>query len=384
MVKRIINKIKRTVIPYVTFGKHEKFRSLGIDFNSYKNIIVMETTFGWDGIMMQRPQQVAISFDKDTLVLYHSSKDRYENAPHCNRIADNLYVLNLDVYRDELIEASDGCRNKIIIFYSTDPTPISVVEKYTSHGYKPIYEYVDDLSPELSSKRVYKKLLSKHDYVLKNKVPAVCTATKLLGNISGKTRTALITNGCDYGHFKAAEYSLPNDMNFGSKKKIVGYYGAIAEWMDYALLEKIAKTNKYEIVLLGISYDGSFERSGLAKYENIHFLGKKPYGTLPSYAAHFDVCMIPFVISDLTASTSPVKLFEYMAAEKPIVTTDLAECRKYESVMCASGHEEFILLLEKALSLSDDPEYKNKLKEEALKNTWASKCRDILDFASVD
>ena len=151
-----------------------------------------------------------------------------------------------------------------------------------------------------------------------------------------------------------------------------------------AVLEKIAKTDKYEIVLLGISYDGSFERSGLDKYENIHFLGKKAYDILPSYAAHFDVCMIPFVISDLTASTSPVKLFEYMAAEKPIVTTDLAECKKYKSVMCAKNHEDFIALLEEALFLSTDAEHKSKLKEEALANTWESKCKDILNFASAD
>jgi len=384
MFKRIINKIKRTVVPYVTFNKNEKFSSLGIDFTSYKNVIVLETTFGWEGIMMQRPQQIAASFGEDTLVFYHSAKDKYANAPHCNKITDNLYVLNLDVYRDSLIKTSAVCKNRYIIVYSTDPTPITTVEKYTANGYKPLYEYVDDLSPELSSPRVYKKLLAKYDYMLRNKVLTVCTATKLLGNISGKTKATLITNGCDYEHFKAAEYPLPADMSFSSQKPIIGYYGAVAEWMDYELLEKIAKTDKYEIVLLGISYDGSFERSGLDKYENIHFLGKKAYDILPSYAAHFDVCMIPFVISDLTASTSPVKLFEYMAAEKPIVTTDLAECKKYKSVMCAKNHDDFIALLEEALSLSTDAEHKSKLKEEALANTWESKCKDILNFASAD
>ncbi len=381
MIKRIFNKIKRMVVPYVTFNKSEKFNSLGINFSDFKNIVVLETTFGWDGIMMQRPQQVAISFEKDTLVFYHSSKDKYNNASHCNRISDNLYVLNLDVYRDCLLKASAKCKQKYIITYSTDPTPVSIIEKYISNGYKPLYEYVDDLSPELSSSRVYKKLLSKYDYMLRNKVPTVCTATKLLGNLSDKTNATLVTNGCDYEHFKAAEYPVPSDMNFTTGKTVVGYYGAIAEWMDYELLEKIAQTGEYEIVLLGISYDGSFEKSGLDKFKNIHFLGKKTYDTLPCYAAHFDVCMIPFVISDLTASTSPVKLFEYMAAEKPIVTTDLAECRKYASVMCAKSHEEFIQLLKRAIELSNDAEYKAKLKEDALSNTWQSKCRDILFFA---
>ncbi len=382
MIKRIINKAKRTVIPYITTDKKGKFSSLSINFSKFKRLIVLESTFGWDGIMMQRPQQIAASFDESTLVLYHSSKDKYETGLYCKKIRENLYVLNLDVYRNVLINNTADVKEKYLIVYSTDPTPISTVRKYTDNGYFPIYEYVDDLSPELCSKRVYKKLLLKHDYMLTNNVHTVCTATRLYNSVKDKTPAVLVTNGCDYDHFKAAPYAIPEDMDFKTGKPIVGYYGAVAEWMDYELLRKISKTEKYDIVLLGISYDGSFEQSGLDKLHNVHFLGKKSYDILPSYAANFDVCTIPFVCNDLTASTSPVKLFEYMAAEKPIVTTDLAECRKYRSVMCSKTHDEFIENLEKAVFLKNDENYKATLKQDALDNTWFSKCRDILNFVS--
>lgn len=381
MIKRITNKIKRTVTPYVIRDKKNKYNDIPIVFSDFKRIVVFETTFGWNGIMMQRPQQVASSFDKDTLVLYHSSKDKYENGACWKKVNDNLFIINLDVYRKYLLSDPNTPKDKILVIYSTDPTSIKIIEEYKNNGYGILYEYVDDLNPALSSRRVYVKLLEKYKYMMDNKVKTVCTATRLYNNVKEKTNAVLVTNGCDYGHFKASEYELPYDMDFKSGKHVIGYYGAVAEWMDYKLLEKIANTGDFDVVLLGVDYDGSFDQSGIGKSENIHFLGKKQYDVLPSYAAHFDVCIIPFVCNELTASTSPVKLFEYMAAEKPIITTDLAECRKYSSVMCAGDHDEFIEYLYKAIEIKDDPAYKALLRKEALENTWQSKCKDIIEFA---
>jgi hypothetical protein len=66
-----------------------------------------------------------------------------------------------------------------------------------------------------------------------------------------------------------------------------------------------------------------------------------------------------------------------MALGKPIVTTDMPECRKYESVMIARNHDEFINQLDEALLKRDDPVYLSLLKEEALANTWGVKAQAI-------
>ena len=89
---------------------------------------------------------------------------------------------------------------------------------------------------------------------------------------------------------------------------------------------------------------------------------------------------IPFLINDITRSTSPVKIFEYMAMHKPIVTTDMNECRKYDSVLIGRTHEEFIALLDKAMALHSDADYIAKLDNDARNNDWSMKAQAIIDI----
>lgn len=191
-------------------------------------------------------------------------------------------------------------------------------------------------------------------------------------------------NGVDYNHFHN-----DIDRNFKFEKKyseilkfgqpVVGYYGALAKWFDYDLIKYMAAKGKYQIVLFGIKYDDSYEKAGLDKLENVHFLGSRDYQVLQNYASKIDVLTIPFLINDITKATSPVKLFEYMALNKPIVTTDMDECRKYESVLIGRDHAEFIDKLDEAIKKKSDSSYMKLLDKEALENTWEEKAKLIIE-----
>ena len=137
---------------------------------------------------------------------------------------------------------------------------------------------------------------------------------------------------------------------------VIGYYGALAKWFDYDLLKKIDQENKYQVVLFGIKYDDSYDKSGADQWKNVHFCGSRPYEILQNYAARMDVLTIPFLINDITKATSPFKLFEYMALNK-----------------------EFLEQLDKAILLKTDETYKALLDKEALENTWEEKARTILE-----
>ena len=100
---------------------------------------------------------------------------------------------------------------------------------------------------------------------------------------------------------------------------------------------------------------------------------------MQNYAAKMDVLTIPFLINEITKATSPVKLFEYMALNKPIVTTDMDECRKYQSVLIGHDHKEFEAKLDEALGKRSDKAYIELLDREALENTWEEKAKAIIE-----
>ena len=83
----------------------------------------------------------------------------------------------------------------------------------------------------------------------------------------------------------------------------------------------------------------------------MHLLGKKDYPVLPTYLKAFDVAVIPFKINDLTTGVNPVKLYEYLAAGKPVVSSKLPEVLPFApAVKLASTPAEFVAQVEEALA----------------------------------
>lgn len=117
------------------------------------------------------------------------------------------------------------------------------------------------------------------------------------------------------------------------------------------------------------------------EYSNIYVLGAKPYKELPSYIKDIDILTIPFVLNDITASTSPVKLFEYMAAAKPIITSDMIECRRYDSVKIYHDKDELVKLIDEIINLEGDEreKYFKMLSVDAQNNTWKQRTEQIMN-----
>jgi len=374
---------------FALLNKSKRLRLINdlVDVNLFDTVIIFENNFGWNKIMKQRPQQIAENLPAGTLMFYHSHEDEdYEKGKRIRQIKNNLILVDLGYYRDILFEALTDHQNKYLMIYSTDFIPYERIHLYEEYRYKVIYEYVDDLNEELSGE-TYPLLLSRHRTVLTDpNAFVISTATNLKEKIeeSGKA-AALITNGVDYDHFKVADYPVPEDLKEIREKydTVLCYYGALANWFDYDLMKKVARTGKYAVVLIGLDYDKTLGASGLLDEEHVFFLGRKSYDQLPHYGCNVDICIIPFLINDITESTSPVKLFEYMAMEKAIVTTALPECKKYESVFYSQDHDAFLANLEKAVAACNDPAYKKLLAQEALANTWSSKAAHLVEYVNT-
>lgn len=387
--------IKKSILFFryklITFSPVLKLRQKGVNRklddiikkSEDKPIILSLSFIDWSVPLYQRPQHIAIQLAKQGFLYFYNTRNYYDFMDGYKHIGENMYLTNRF---DDVLERVNS-KKKYIHLYSTNmyEEDDERIERALKKGFKIIYEYIDEISEKISGKKIPKFVLDRHERLLRDEenVIVIATATKLYNDVAKyrKKNFKLVTNGVVYEHFNNIEKIVPKEMEGVVKegKPIIGYYGALASWFDYELVKGIANLRRdWNIVLIGWDYDGSLKRSGLGKIENIHIINSVPYEKLPTYAQWFDVCTIPFVINEVTESTSPVKLFEYMALGKPIVTTAMPECKKYKSVIIGENNpKEFVKKIEEGLKDKENGNYLEILKKEALENTWEGKAEAI-------
>jgi glycosyltransferase involved in cell wall biosynthesis len=100
----------------------------------------------------------------------------------------------------------------------------------------------------------------------------------------------------------------------------LGFFGIIDERIDLELLDALATARPdWQLVMAGPVLN--LDAASLPRRPNIHWLGRQPQDLLPYLMAGWDVCLMPFALNDATRCISPTKTLEYMAGEKPIVST---------------------------------------------------------------
>ncbi len=127
----------------------------------------------------------------------------------------------------------------------------------------------------------------------------------------------------------------------------------------------------WHFVLIGRRQDCDLGK--LRKMSNVQIMDEVPYEVLPQYLDGFDVCMIPFRISDLTLHTNPVKMYEYLAAGKPVVGTAMPEIMIGGEglVYVANDPEQFAASLADAMDRHADPACIERRVAYAMNETWA-------------
>ena len=364
-----------------------------INKSDFDRIVIWRSPFGWDVTLFQRPQHIARQLARKRCLVFYEITLKTDDVPTIKKQENGLYLVNFEnpMVHDIVMSEVEKCKKPHYIqIYSTNwSMSVDEMTGYIDRGGNVLYEYIDDISPDLAgTEEIPEYIKTKYDYVMSHpEIPVVTTAQKLYEDVvakRGEENLVLSCNGVDYEFFKR----FKKKVKFGTKfTKVINngkinmcYYGALASWFDYELIKKINDTDRYNIILFGIAYDKSFYKSGADKLKNVYFFGPIEYEKLKYYAVKMDILTIPFVINSITLATSPLKLFEYMALQKPIVTTAMDECKKYESVLVAETHEEFIEKLDKCSELAKDRAYLNLLDKEAKENDWSKKADIIISL----
>lgn len=205
----------------------------------------------------------------------------------------------------------------------------------------------------------------------------VVTSSWLEAELGPRARAvAMVRNAGEYEFFQRRPDEVFHD-DLG--RRVIGYYGAIAGWFDLALVRKVALAFPGALVLL-VGNDTTGAAEALADLPNVRLTGEVPYGTLPYWLHGFDVCLLPFKVLPLTLATNPVKVYEYLAAGKPVVSVDLPEMSQFDGqVQVAASAEAFVDAVSAALE--SGPEAGAQARQAfASRQTWAHRA-DSFDKA---
>ena len=193
--------------------------------------------------------------------------------------------------------------------------------------------------------------------------------------------TYLIPNAADYDHFSRCgsfEKVTPVELKAIQPPRLA-FIGAVYEWLDFELIEKIAAANPdWNLIFIGPKQ----HNLSVPEHSNIHWLGSRDYQQLPLYMQNLDLMLIPFLKNEVTEHANPIKLWEYLAAGKAVISTRLPEIPEIPEVIWLSDdHQNFIENCFKALELLKNSEKKLELIKKAQafakNNSWEERCKMI-------
>jgi len=163
------------------------------------------------------------------------------------------------------------------------------------------------------------------------------------------------------------------------KGPIIGYSGLRVSFrMDTELINELAeKRPDWNFVFIGPASGEDPLKYCAKNHQNIHLLDAVDYALLPSYIANFDVCILPNLINAHTLGNDPIKLYDYLATGKPIVSTPTAGVEALrELLQIAQGQDDFAHAIEDALHNDSDEKRDLRLKTSQL-HSWTARTNEL-------
>ncbi|MCH5586714.1 methyltransferase domain-containing protein [Shimazuella sp. AN120528] len=319
--------------------------------------VIYPPTIHWEGsLVFQRPQQLMKAFAKLGHRAVFMEYGRYDGTVY---------------YRDG-VEISDCCSilpkaEESTVLWVTHPPYYRM--KDTFHADLVVFDYIDEAAEEFA-------VWNNPDLQKAMETADVITVVSqrlyhIVKQLFSEKPLILMPNAADFEHFcDAKKMSAPLELQH-IPKPILGFMGSIASWIDVSIMKEVANQRPdWSIVLLGNDYIGV--ESIFGDCPNVYFLGRKLYHELPSYVGQFAVGMVPFQVRDMTHSSSPIKMYEYLAAGVPVISTPIQEAIDCPYVATGANATEWVKEIEHIIS--GNPE---ELQSFALQESWEARVKQI-------
>lgn len=235
-----------------------------------------------------------------------------------------------------------------------------------------VYELFPNVDPQIISR--YDRKLKEHADL------TIFVSKKLFEDEHRQCRNPYyLDHGVDYEMFASMindDKCLPDIASL--KKPIVGYFGSIDKHtVDIEMIDELTDLLP-EMTFVFVGPIDSEMPSFVSK-KNVQMLGQKPYERIPYYGKNFSVAIMPWRNTEWIRACNPIKLKEYLALGKPVVSTPFPELEKYlDVVYMAKTPKKFAEQIRTALA-EDGPDRIAARKKKVQSATWNSKAQLVLE-----
>mgnify|MGYP001581244580 CR=1 FL=1 len=326
---------------------------------------------------------------------------------HLRKVSDNLFVYRPRIFLNEHIASKIPSIGKINVNWLQYQLQ-DIIEKYRFNKKSLITWFSDpfqesfvgmleeklsifDCYDEYTSVKSWpvfrtKQQIQEHEKRLLNKanITFVVSDTLYRKKSPYANTIKILSNAADTKHFKSlnkSEHEFPQEI-LNIPRPIIGYLGALSDKVDISMLCRLAENHpEWSFISIGAILD-NIDKSKIFKIflkkKNVYILGSQPYKKLPYYLNAFDVCLLPLLVSHpFNINCSPLKLYEYLATGKPIVSTDIPYIRKFRDVVRIGRDGDSIEnCIQKCFGETDD--LKKKRIAIAKENSWERRVHEVL------
>lgn len=340
---------------------------LPIPSGERRAVVYLPTWARWD-VMRQRPQYLLAAFAAAGYDVYFV--DPRESTP---RTQDGVRIVT------SIRQVPAG---GVILYVHFAPLR-HMFERFADAVV--VYDLLDDLSIYDASEEglpAERRVTAHHPHVMKEAaIVTVSNEVLFQRHRAERDDLILVPNGVEPERFATVQ-PRPADLPAADPDRpIIGYHGAIADWFDFDTLTVVAQTRPdWRFVLVGpVDPVATTRAAELESLPNVWLLGERPSGEMPAYVQAFDVGAIWFKVNTMTEGVTPLKMYEYLAAGVPCVSTPLPACVAEPAVATASDTGGFVAELSAALSAISDETRRTMREEVALHHSWKSHLQPVLD-----
>jgi glycosyltransferase involved in cell wall biosynthesis len=205
---------------------------------------------------------------------------------------------------------------------------------------------------------------------LVEKADLVLAASDVLAARFPPHKTLHVPHGADIALFQTP---APRAADLPTDKPVAGFYGSLSSWVDVELMAAVADLMPdWRFVFIGkIETDVS----ALTSRPNVRLLGQRAHHELPGYAQHWLVSLLPFRDNAQIRACNPLKLREYMAAGRPIISTSFPALAPYRDLISvAAGAGDFAAAIAASASENDRT---TQRQQRVQGETWEARARDV-------